>query len=147
MGPWTPAGSGSGPYDIACEAPPPPAPANPFCGFKNEFNTVTLNLTCENGVIDDVSKAFFGTPGGTCPDFVAGSCDDPTFLAYAKATCVGQQSCMLESQGADPCLGVQKSIAAVAHCSEGPGGWSPDGPAAVAAAAAAAAASSACAWR
>ena len=127
MGPWTPAAASS-PYDIACEAPPPPAPAQPFCGFKNEFNTVTLNLTCESGVIDAIPLAFFGTPGGACPNYVAGACDDPTFLAYARATCVGQQSCMLESQGADPCLGTQKSIAAVAHCSAGPGGYSPDGP-------------------
>jgi hypothetical protein len=127
MGPWTPAASAS-PYDIACEAPPAPVPEQPFCGFKNEFNTVTLNLTCENGVIDAVPLAFFGTPAGTCPDYVAGSCDDPDFLAYARATCVGQQSCELVSQGADPCLGVQKSIAAVAHCSLPPGGVSPDGP-------------------
>jgi len=127
MGPWTAAAA---PYDIACEAPPPPAPANPFCGFKNEFNVVTLNLTCEGGgVIDRVDAAFFGTPSGTCPSYAAGTCDDPTFLAYARATCVGQASCVLESQGADPCLGTQKSIAAVAHCSSGPGGFSPDGPA------------------
>ena len=127
MGPWTPAAASS-PYDIACEAPPPPAPAQPFCGFKNEFNVVTLNLTCQNGVIDAVESAFFGTPTGSCPNYAAGTCDDPTFLAYARATCVGQPSCMLESQGADPCLGTQKSIAAIAHCSLPPGGWSPDGP-------------------
>ena len=128
MGPWTPQASASAPYDIACEAPPPPAAANPFCAYKSEFNLVTLNLTCAAGVIDDVSLAFFGTPAGACPSYSAGACDDPTFLPYAKAACVGQQSCMLQSQGADPCLGTQKAIAAVAHCSQGPGGWSPDGP-------------------
>jgi len=129
MGPWTAAGATS-PYDISCEAPPPPPSSNPFCAYKPEFNTVSVNLTCSNGgVISSVSKAFFGTPTGSCPDYSADpSCDDPTFLAYAQTTCVGKTSCVLESQGTDPCLGTIKSIAAVATCSLAPGGYSPDGP-------------------
>jgi hypothetical protein len=128
LGPWTAAGATS-PYDISCEAPPPPPPSNPFCAYKPEFNLVTVNLTCLNGgVINSVSKAFFGTPTGSCPDYSAGACDDPTFLPYAQATCVGQTTCVLESQGADPCLGTVKSIAVVATCSVAPGGYSPDGP-------------------
>ena len=111
------------------QAPPHPAPANPFCGLMTERNTVTLDLYCVNGVIDAVTSAFFGTPQGSCPTFVADpSCDDPTFLAYAQAACVGQQNCSLVSQGGDPCPGTVKSIAAVAHCSQPPGGWSPPAP-------------------
>ena len=114
---------------IAAAAAQNPAPANPFCGFMEERNTVTLDLYCVNGVIDAVSSAFFGTPTGSCPNYAASpTCDDPTFLAYARTTCVGQQNCSLSSQGADPCPGVVKSIAAVAHCSEGPGGWAPPAP-------------------
>ena len=130
MGPWTPQGAANAPYDIACEAPPPPAAANPFCAAKQEFNNVTVDLVCEGGgVIDAVVEAFFGTPTGACPAYAANpACDDPSFLAYARATCVGQASCTLTSQGADPCLGTIKSIVAVAHCSSGPGGYSPDGP-------------------
>ena len=130
MGPWTAAQGMVGPYDIACEPPPPPAAANPFCAYKQEYNNVTVDLVCEGaGVIDAVTSAFFGTPTGTCPAYAADpKCDDATFLSYAVATCVGKNKCTLQSQGADPCLGTIKSIAAVAHCSEGPGGYSPDGP-------------------
>ena len=36
--------------------------ANPWCGYYSERNTVYVNLTCVNGVIDAVTSAFFGTP-------------------------------------------------------------------------------------
>jgi hypothetical protein len=101
------------------------APANPFCGEMYERNTVTLQLFCVNGVISALPQAFFGTPAGACPNFTRGACDDPTFLAYAQQTCLGQPNCTLVSQGPDPCGGVVKGIAAVASCSEGPGGYSP----------------------
>lgn len=104
-------------------------PAQPCCGFMKERNTVTLDLFCVSGVIDRIDQAFFGTPTGTCPTYAADpSCDDPTFLAYARATCVGQQNCSLTSQGGDPCAGTVKSIAAVAHCSEAPGCYAPPPP-------------------
>lgn len=106
----------------------PVTPTNPFCGYYSERNTVLLNLTCVNGVIDSVTSAFFGTPSG-CPSPSANpSCDVANYLAYAQSTCVGKQSCQLTSQDGDPCPGVVKAIAAVAHCSEGPGGWSPPSP-------------------
>jgi hypothetical protein len=124
MGPWT---RSTSPYDAVCEPPQPPPPSNPFCALKQEFNAVTVDLECEDGVIDSVTHAFFGTPTGDCPSYAAGACDDPTFQAYATATCVGQSKCTLASQGADPCLGTIKSISAVAHCSAPPGGVSPDG--------------------
>ena len=127
LGPWTLQSSPTS--DVSCEAPPPPAAANPFCADKQEFNNVTVNLVCEEGVIDSITNAHFGTPAGACPNFEADdACDDSTFEAYAVATCVGKANCTLTSQGADPCLGVVKSIVAVAHCSAGPGGFSPDGP-------------------
>ena len=104
---------------------PPPAPANPFCGFSRERNIVTLELFCVNGVIDNVT-AFFGTPVG-CPSPAPGSCNDASFPAYAAATCLGKQNCTLSSTG-DPCGGIVKSISAAVHCSEGPGGYSPPSP-------------------
>jgi hypothetical protein len=104
------------------------AQTNPFCVLETERNTVTATLQCINGVIDSIPSAFFGTPGGTCPSFTRGDCDDNQFLPYARATCVGQTNCTLVSQGSDPCAGVVKSIFAVAHCSLPPGGVSPPQP-------------------
>ena len=103
-------------------------PHNPFCGYTKERNTVTVSLVCVNGVINNIIFAAFGTPTGQCPNYTASpSCDDPTFAAYARSTCVGKSSCTLESQG-DPCGGVVKSIAVVANCSLGPGGYQPAPP-------------------
>lgn len=100
-------------------------PSNPFCGEIYERNAVSIDLFCVNGVIN-VSQAFFGTPTGSCPSYAAGSCDDPSFLAQAKATCNGMPNCTLSSgNDGDPCGGVVKGIAFVATCSEGPGGYSP----------------------
>jgi len=123
MGPWTAATSV---YDIACQAPPTPVPSNPFCANKEEFNNVTVTLVCQQGVIDYI-RSFFGTPVGDCPYYDPGPCDDPNFQAYANATCLGQSNCTLTST-TDPCVGTEKSIVALVHCSEGPGGYSPDGP-------------------
>ena len=106
----------------------PVPPTNPFCGYYSERNTVFLNLTCVNGVIDGVTSAFFGTPTG-CPTPAANpNCDVSNYLAYAQQTCIGKQSCQLSSQDGDPCPGTVKAIAAVAHCSLPPGGWSPPSP-------------------
>ena len=98
-----------------------PPPANPFCGYLQERNQISFSLACVNGVIDNVSSAFFGTPSA-CPAPSAGACDDSTFHAYASATCVGHRNCTLQSQG-DPCGGVVKAIAVTAHCSQPPGGY------------------------
>jgi hypothetical protein len=97
--------------------------SNPFCAFAKERNIVSVQLICTSGVIDALPQAYFGTPTGACPAYAPGTCDDSTFAAYARAACVGQPNCTLTSQG-DPCGGVIKAIAAVAHCSTG-GGYSP----------------------
>ena len=103
-------------------------PANPFCAYVTERNTVTTSLVCEHGVIDQIS-AFFGTPTGTCPSYAPGQCNDKAFQAYAAAACLGKAACDLTTAGrADPCNEVVKSIAAAAHCSLPPGGWAPPPP-------------------
>lgn len=102
-----------------------PTPSNPFCGFTRERNTVTVDLVCVRGTIAAVTFAAFGTPSGSCPSYIPSpTCNDPSFLSYARATCVGKPRCTLQSQG-DPCPGTVKSIAVVANCSEGPGGYQP----------------------
>ena len=106
-----------------------PPSTNPFCGLVTERNTVEVPLFCENGVIDSVT-ALFGTPAGACPGpFSAGACNDAAFPALATAACVGKRNCTLTTAGRpDPCGGVVKTVAAVAHCSLPPGGWAPPPP-------------------
>lgn len=89
-------------------------------------NTVSLQLVCVGGTIDEIT-ALFGTPTGSCPSFTANStCNSPGFQAYAAATCLGKTSCFLSSAGfSDPCPEVVKTITAVAHCTGSSGGYSP----------------------
>ena len=61
-----------------------------------ERDTVSLELACVNGVINNITFAAFGTPTGYCPNFHRSpACDDATFGAYANATCVGNANCTL----------------------------------------------------
>jgi hypothetical protein len=105
-------------------------PTNPFCALRFARNVVSLDLVCVNGTIDAVEQAFYGAPLGACPSFAPNaSCDDTDFSTDARRACVGAARCTLSSAGrADPCPGVVKGIAAVAHCSAPPGGFSPPPP-------------------
>ena len=114
--------------DVICAvAQPHPPAANPFCGVSTARGGETLTLACENGVIDVLPFAAYGTPSiGPCPNFThSPACDDTQFPGYAASTCVGQAACTLVAPAADPCPGTIKSIAAVAHCSLPPGGYVP----------------------
>ena len=131
LGPWTRQAVPAG-FDVSCEPPPPPPPpnaTNPFCASLAVSGEFTVTLECVNGVIDALPTALYGVQTGACPAFAASpSCNDAGFAAYAAALCVGRANCTLDtSVRPDPCLGTVKGIAAVAHCSEAPGGFSPDG--------------------
>jgi hypothetical protein len=131
LGPWVrqPATSPPG-FDVACRLPPPPPPANPFCASRSVEGDFNVTLECVGGVIDALPAALYGVISGDCPAYAAApSCDDAGFAAYAAAACIGQATCVLSTAGRpDPCLGTVKAVAAVAHCSAPPGGFSPDGP-------------------
>lgn len=84
--------------------------ANPFCGSKAESrNSVRITLFCEDGVIDAIPVALYGTPSGTCPEYTADpSCDDAAFPSYVRTTCIGTHHCEIQArQGVDPCPGEQ----------------------------------------
>jgi hypothetical protein len=115
----------------AASAAATPNASNPFCAFKAQVGVVSLTLECVRGVIDALPVALYGNQAGACPAWYApaGACNDAGFAAYAAATCVGRPNCTLATAARpDPCAGREKSIAAVAHCSLPPGGFSPDGP-------------------
>ena len=130
LGPWVRQSSPSG-FDVSCEAPPPPPPANPFCAARTQvLGDFNVTLECASGVIDAVPTALYGLQTGSCPAYAASpSCNDTGFADFARAACVGQRRCVLStSQRPDPCLGVEKGVSLVAHCSQAPGGFSPDAP-------------------
>ena len=121
------------PLATASALPPAASPnaSNPFCSFKAAVGAISLTLECVNGVIDALPVALFGNQAGACPAWYApaSACNDGGFAAFAAAACIGARNCTLSTASRpDPCPGVEKSIAAVAHCSAAPGGFSPDGP-------------------
>lgn len=105
-------------------------PTNPFCGWASTRNAFTSTLTCENGVIDSLPTALYGTPSGSCPGFAPSSkCNDKGFADYVKGACLGKQSCVLSTtERPDPCPETIKTIAVVAHCSLPPGVVTPPTP-------------------
>jgi hypothetical protein len=129
LGPWTRQSSPTN-FDVACQAPVPPEPVNPFCAYQSQEGDFNVTLICTEGIIDSLSIALYGLQSGSCPRYNSSStCNDTGFSTYAQDTCVGKQSCVLStSTRPDPCLGIVKSISIVAHCSHSPGGYSPDAP-------------------
>jgi hypothetical protein len=129
LGPWTRQSSPAS-FDISCEAPPPPEPANPFCAYQTQAGNFNVTLVCTEGVIDSLPIALYGLQQGTCPSYeINPACDDSGFGLYARKMCIGKQSCVLSTVSRpDNCIGTEKSISVVAHCSKSPGGFSPDAP-------------------
>ena len=118
-------------FPVAAPVTASPNASNPFCAFAARVGEISLTLECVNGVIDALPVALFGNQAGACPSWYApeGACNDAGFAAYATAACIGAPNCTLSTAARpDPCVGAEKSIAAVAHCSQAPGGFSPDGP-------------------
>jgi hypothetical protein len=105
-------------------------PTNPFCGWASTRGTIVASLACENGVIDAIPLALYGTPTGSCPAFSPSACNDKGFSAFASAQCLGQRACDVSTNTRpDPCPEVVKTVAIVAHCSLPPGGVTPPPPA------------------
>jgi hypothetical protein len=53
-----------------------------------------LRLGCGRGVVLEVNGSF-GTPTA-CPGFQRGDCDDASFPEYARSTCTGRRTCVLQ---------------------------------------------------
>lgn len=131
---------------------PSAAGADPFCGAAVEGGSVELQVCarrarlfcrisrcstsgsfsqCEDSgaSISSIRFASFGTPSGTCPSFVDGSCSANASLAVVEAACIGKQSCTIDVNngvfGGDPCPGTSKQLFVVAHCNRG-GGFQPN---------------------
>ena len=97
-----------------------------LCGEASEMNDQgePLHLHCPT-TIGAIDFASYGTPTGSCTDASAlvadPTCNSPTSLAVAKASCVGKQTCTLYANdtqfgGDDPCHGVRKRLAVTGTC-------------------------------
>ncbi len=100
------------------------ATGHELCGCTPDGNSI--QLTCPaGGKITSVPFASIGTPTGTCGNLADGTCKGNAGVAKAavEKLCLGKQSCTVVADiqhmngGADPCVGVPKSIAVEVHCS------------------------------
>lgn len=74
--------------------------------------------------ISAVLFSSYGTPTGSCPSFVKGSCDANNSTSVVEALCLGKGSCRIypnTTTFADPCFGTPKILDVALTCSAGPG--------------------------
>ena len=103
---------------------PPQPPWGPTsCGIAPENSN--MQLACpDNSPITAVLFASFGTPTGTCPTLVKGSCDAAKSLQVVESACVGKTSCTVPATndefGGDPCYNTVKSLGVKLQCPTAP---------------------------
>jgi hypothetical protein len=95
------------------------APSGDLCATADEG--YALSLTCPGtGVVSAIVFASYGTPTGTCGDFVASTCDATTSVAALEDACLGNNSCAVSASNdvfTDPCVGTYKRLYVEATCS------------------------------
>jgi pectate lyase len=89
-----------------------------LCDTAEENNS--LMLICPSGqVITEIKFASYGTPGGSCGSFTAGSCNASNSVSVVSDACKGMNSCTVyagnDSFG-NPCEGTVKMLAAEVVC-------------------------------
>ncbi|MDP2342189.1 MAG: OmpA family protein [Deltaproteobacteria bacterium] len=98
------------------------------CGQTAEGGSV--GFSCGDGqVFTSVNFASFGTPTGNCGDIASSlqidqSCHAPASQEVVEAACLGRSDCALTADvalfGADPCPGVDKTLAFELFCGPPP---------------------------
>jgi hypothetical protein len=81
-------------------------------------------LSCANGqLIESISFASWGTPSGTCPNFVKGTCHASSSQSKVQSLCLNKPSCTIKGGEngfndvfGDPCGGVGKKLAVAYTC-------------------------------
>ena len=74
--------------------------------------------------ISAVLFSSYGTPSGSCPAFVKGTCDAANSTSVAEALCLGRNACRIfpnTTTFADPCFGTPKVMDIALACNTGPG--------------------------
>ncbi len=99
------------------------SPNAALCAQGNEGSTAALS--CPSGqVIKSIAFASYGTPTGSCPNFVASSCHASTSKSKVEAACLNKQSCNVGANNGvfgDPCVGTYKKLAIAYSCGVGGG--------------------------
>ncbi len=88
------------------------------CGTADE--NAYLTLTCPSGqVINEVTFASYGTPGGSCGSFTTGTCNASNSDSVVLDACKGMDICILNADNGtfgDPCSGTTKKLSAQVAC-------------------------------
>ena len=89
-----------------------------LCATAAEYNS--LSVSCPGGqVIQDVTFASYGTPGGSCGAFSKSTCDASNSLSVVSSACKGLDSCTIDASNSvfgDPCSGQGKQLSVQVSC-------------------------------
>ncbi len=92
------------------------------CGTADE--NASLTLTCPSGqVINEVTFASYGNPGGSCGSFTTGTCNAGNSKKVVSDACIGMDVCTLQASNenfGDPCSDTTKKLAAQVACGMAP---------------------------
>jgi Galactose binding lectin domain len=83
-----------------------------LCAQVDEGSTVKLTAA-PGKTITSIDFASYGSPTGTCGNFVAGDCNATTSRSVVEAACLGQNSCSVLADNSvfgDPCVGTSKRL-------------------------------------
>ena len=88
-----------------------------------ENTPTTLNCPTTGQVITSIDYATYGTGTGSCATgFTDGSCASPNAYGQISSICLGQASCVVNTNpsntffGADPCNGIAKHVSVMYSC-------------------------------
>ena len=90
----------------------------PICAVVDEG--FQLSLTCpDTSVVTGIVYASYGTPTGSCGNYMTSNCDSTTSVSEVEAACIGNNSCTVNATNAvfgDPCGGTYKRLYVEATC-------------------------------
>ncbi|CAL0331891.1 unnamed protein product [Lupinus luteus] len=91
-------------------------------GKSEDFHPPKVHLHCSAGqTISSIKFASFGTPLGTCGNYVKGACDSAASYDILEKKCIGKVRCIVTVSntnfGKDPCPNVLKRLSVEAVCS------------------------------
>jgi len=96
-----------------------------FCAdVPTSIGTAELGCVDPMAVINEIQFVAYGTPTGTCGNYVRSTCDAKNVTDYVKSKCLGKNNCTVLSYPTfgDPCFDVVKKFVIQATCNGTQGG-------------------------